>query len=461
MGTVYLSHTRGGRPVAVKVVHPQLAEDPLFRRRFEQEVNAALRVRGRYLVPVLDSDTSGAVPWVATDYVPGPSLASGVATHGRLSPEAALRLTAGVAHALAAIHEAGVVHRDLKPGNVLLAEDGPAVIDFGIARAADATSLTGTDVRVGTPAFMAPEQIEGAAPATPAVDVFALGLTVHFAATGTHPFGEGATSALLYRIVNGRPDLSACPSALRELVGACLARDPAARPTPADIVGTCRRLGETMGLASPLPSTGWLPEAHTTVPDVPAPLPEQPRVPPQVPPFMPPGVMSAPAPAPLTEYPAGAGRPSHPPATGHGSRTATATAAITLALLSLPGLLYLVHLITEFESLSVGPPALIRAHLALGVIEIAALLTGALLLSQRVSAGRWVTVVAGGAVALQGASAVPFFYSTGGDLAFESPPPLPSYSVIFFVIMPLVAAPALAAAITAGHPSTGRWLRRD
>ncbi|TDC79695.1 serine/threonine-protein kinase [Streptomyces hainanensis] len=447
MGTVYLSETRGGQPVAVKVVHAQLAEDPLFRRRFEQEVNAALRVRGRYLVPVLDSDTAGAVPWVATSYVPGPSLASAVATSGPLPPQTVLLLTAGIAHALTAIHDAGVVHRDLKPGNVLLAEDGPAVIDFGIARAADATSLTGTDVRVGTPAFMAPEQIEGGAPATPALDIFALGLTAYFAATGTHPFGEGAASSLLYRIVNGQPDISACPPGLRELIGPCLAKDPAARPTPSDIVETCRRLGETMGLASPLPSAGWFTAPYTTVSAVPTP--------PRVPPFVPPHVMSAPTPTPLTQYPTGTRRPSYPPATRHGSRAATS--AITLALLSLPGLLYLAYLITEFQRFSAGPPVVVPVYLTLGVTEMIAFLIGALLLSQHAMVGRWMIVVAGGVVALQGAGSIPIFFFTGGDLAFEPPPSLPAYSVIFFVVMPLIAAPALAAAITAAHPSTGRW----
>jgi serine/threonine protein kinase len=296
MGTVYLSQTLGGQPVALKVVHDRLAQDPMFLRRFQQEVNAARRVRGRYLVPVLDSNTEGAVPWLATEYVPGPSLTLAVATHGPLPPEAVVRLIAGIAQALEDIHSGEVVHRDLKPGNVLLGDDGPAVIDFGIARAADASALTSTNVRVGTPAFMAPEQIEGTPPATPAVDVFALGLTAHFAATGTHPFGEGTESALLYRIVNRQPDLSSCPEGLRELIGPCLEKEPADRPSPSGIVEACRSLGQTMGLENPLPSTGWLPAAYPTRTDTEVDV-EALRLPPHIPPHE----MSAPTRVLLTD----------------------------------------------------------------------------------------------------------------------------------------------------------------
>ncbi|WP_240796275.1 bifunctional serine/threonine-protein kinase/ABC transporter substrate-binding protein [Streptomyces sp. RFCAC02] len=292
MGTVYLAESGGGRLVALKVVHAQLGEDPVFRRRFEHEIRAAGSVRGRYVVPVLGSDTEGPVPWLATAYVPGPSLSAAVNARGPLPPAAVVRLIAGMAHALDAMHAGGVIHRDLKPGNVMLADDGPAVIDFGIARAADATALTSTGVRVGTPAFMAPEQIEGGAPVTAAVDVFALGLTAHFAATGAHPYGEGATSALLYRIVNGRPDLSACPPALRGLIGDCLAKDPAARPTPARIAEACRGIGAALGVGDPLPGPGWLTDVSRA--------PTVPGTSPGLPPHVPPHIMSAPDPAPLT-----------------------------------------------------------------------------------------------------------------------------------------------------------------
>ncbi|KAF2778296.1 serine/threonine-protein kinase [Streptomyces sp. OM5714] len=258
MGVVYLSHTRGGQPVALKVVRRDYAQDAEFRRRFTHEVAAARRVQGPYTAPVLDSLTDGSEPWLATGYVPGPSLSAAVYQHGPLPLPTVLQLVAGIAEALQSIHAAGVVHRDLKPSNVLLASDGPRVIDFGIARAADTTALTGTDVRLGTPAYMAPEQAVGG-DVTPALDVFALGLVACFAATGRHPFGEGSSHALLYRIVSNEPDLTACPEELRGLVGACLAKEAAARPTPAHIVEVCHTLAGTSGLARQ--EGWWLPTA--------------------------------------------------------------------------------------------------------------------------------------------------------------------------------------------------------
>ncbi|MGY0058829.1 protein kinase domain-containing protein [Streptomyces sp. LZ34] len=274
---MFLSATRGGQPIALKMVHPEFAADPKFRRRFEQEVRASRQVRGRYIVPVVDSNTGGPLPWLATEYVPGLPLAPAVDTHGPLPTIAALRLIAGVAHALEAIHALHITHRDLKPGNVILAPDGPAVIDFGIARATEATPLTGTDMRIGTPAYMAPEQIRGAAPVTPAIDVFALGLTAHVAATGAHPFGEGPTTAMLYRIDREEPDLTACPDELRPVISRCLAKDPAARPTPAEVVTLCRNAGAELGIAEVLPTAGWLPPAYLPEPSPPTSLtPPQP-----------------------------------------------------------------------------------------------------------------------------------------------------------------------------------------
>ncbi|GAA3886197.1 serine/threonine-protein kinase [Streptomyces sedi] len=327
MGTVYLSTAPDGRPVALKLVHTQLAEDPLFRRRFEHEVKAARRVHGRFLVPLVASDTDAAVPWLATEYVPGPSLLAAVASHGPLPPDAVVQLIAAVADALATIHAAEVVHRDLKPGNVLLAADGPAVIDFGIARAADATSLTSAESRVGTPAFMAPEQIVGHGSVTAAVDVFALGLTAAFAAAGSHPFGEGATPALLYRIINEEPDLAGCPPELRDLLGACLAKDADDRPDPASLVESCRELAGTMGLADHLPGDGWLP-THLVTPGPPA------TPAPALPPLVPPRIMSAPVPGPLTTAPPHrpAPRPGGP---GNGARRATLAAVGTVAAAAL------------------------------------------------------------------------------------------------------------------------------
>ncbi|NGN66344.1 serine/threonine protein kinase [Streptomyces sp. A7024] len=239
MGTVYLSHTRGGRPVALKVVRREYGNDPEFRRRFGREVEAARRVQGPFTAAVLDSNTEGAQPWLASEYVSGPSLSAAVGQYGPLPSATVLQLMAGVAEALKMIHAAGVIHRDLKPSNVLLAADGPRVIDFGIARAADATALTGTDVRLGTPAFMAPEQVSGR-DISPALDIFATGLIGYFAAAGQHPFGEGASQALLYRIVAEEPELSGAPAELRELLARCLAKEPGARPTTDQVIDLCR-----------------------------------------------------------------------------------------------------------------------------------------------------------------------------------------------------------------------------
>ncbi|MBP5863976.1 protein kinase [Streptomyces scabiei] len=255
MGTVYLSYTPGGHPIALKTIRPELSEDPEFRRRFEQEVRAAQRVQGLYTAPVLDHDTGGAQPWLATAYVPGPSLHAAVAEHGALPLNSVLLLLAGVAEALSVIHGAGIVHRDLKPSNVLLAADGPRVIDFGIARAADATALTGTGVSVGTPAFMSPEQAAGK-PVTPASDIFALGQVAAFAARGSGAYGDGPSHAVLYRIVHEEPDLSGLADELR-FIERCLAKDPADRPSPAEVVALCQEASPT-----PLVQSGsWLPEA--------------------------------------------------------------------------------------------------------------------------------------------------------------------------------------------------------
>ncbi|WP_405185907.1 serine/threonine protein kinase [Streptomyces anulatus] len=278
MGKVYLSYTPGGRPLAIKVIRAEFSEDPEFRRRFQQEVRAAQRVQGLYTAPVIDSDTEGAQPWLATAYVPGPSLAHAVARHGRLPLRSVLLLTVGVAEALGVIHGAGIVHRDLKPANVLLAADGPRVIDFGIARAADTTALTGTGVSVGTPAFMSPEQA-AVGTVTPATDVFALGQIAAYAAIGAPAYGDGPSHAVLYRIVHEDPDLSRLPDALRPLVTRCLSRDPADRPTLTDIIGMCHEI-------SPEPlrqGEDWLPQAVagsiTERHQLPAPAPTPPPQP--------------------------------------------------------------------------------------------------------------------------------------------------------------------------------------
>ncbi|GAA1905157.1 hypothetical protein GCM10009716_13870 [Streptomyces sodiiphilus] len=332
MGSVYLSYTRGGQPIAVKVVRAEFAEDPEFRRRFAQEVKAARRVQGLYTVPVLDSNTEGAAPWLATAYIPGLSLADAVRTHGRLPLPTVLLLAAGVAEALQSIHAAGVIHRDLKPGNVLLSADGPKVIDFGIARAADTTPLTGSDVRVGTPAYMAPEQVTGVS-ATPAADVFALGLIAHHAATGGHPFGEGTAHAVMYRIVQEAPDLSGTPAGLLDLIHACLAKDPSQRPQPAQVIEMCRALLPDGDLRR---REGWLPAPvaaevarRTQAPPPPAAQLASDGQPPRTP-------GAPPAAAPMAPGDTPQSPPASPPARG-ARRTAALLAAPAVATAVLGG----------------------------------------------------------------------------------------------------------------------------
>ncbi|MBO0769829.1 MAG: protein kinase [Actinobacteria bacterium] len=229
MGQVYLARCADGEPVAIKMVRPDLAGDPDFRSRFEREVAAARQVSGRYTVLVLDADVTGPVPWLATSYIAGPSLAAAVTEHGPLPVRSVLALAAGLAQGLAEIHAAGLVHRDLKPANVLLAADRPRLIDFGISRAAEVSTLTQTGLIVGSPGFMSPEQAEGGK-IGPASDVFSLGAVITFAATGEGPFGTGSSAALLYRVVYSRPFLGRLPAELRPLVESCLAKDPGHRP---------------------------------------------------------------------------------------------------------------------------------------------------------------------------------------------------------------------------------------
>ncbi|PWW54871.1 serine/threonine-protein kinase [Actinokineospora spheciospongiae] len=236
MGTVYLGLSPGGRSVALKVVRAELARDREFRDRFRQEIDSARAVGGFWTAAVVDADPAAEQPWLATEYVPGPTLAEAVERHGPLPEPALLRLTAGLAEALAAIHAAGLLHRDLKPSNVLLAADGPRVIDFGIAKAVHAASgVTGTGIVVGTPGFLSPEQIE-AGEVGPASDVFALGSVLVHAAAGRGPFGDFGLATTLYKIVHGQPDLDGVPARLRGIASRCLDPRPEARPTPGDLL---------------------------------------------------------------------------------------------------------------------------------------------------------------------------------------------------------------------------------
>ncbi|TYR51647.1 protein kinase [Streptomyces parvus] len=231
MGVVYRARSLSGRVLAIKVIRPELAQDPAFRDRFRREVAAARRVSGAFTAPVVDADVEGVSPWLATLFVAGPSLAERVSGGGPLNVGEVRRLAAGLADALRDIHRAGLVHRDLKPGNVLLAEDGPRVIDFGIARAVEATQLTRTGTTVGTPPFMAPEQFRDGT-VGPAADVFALGSVLVYAATGHGPFDGDTSHAIGFRVVYEEPDLTGLPEDLRSVVTACLAKDAAGRPTP-------------------------------------------------------------------------------------------------------------------------------------------------------------------------------------------------------------------------------------
>ncbi|MFE0201142.1 protein kinase [[Kitasatospora] papulosa] len=256
MGRVYLGESLGGRRVAIKVIDGARSGNEEFRARFRQEIAAARRVQGMFTAAVVAADPDAEDPWLATEYVAGPSLQEVINDQGPLPAHTVIRLAAGIAEALAAIHGADVVHRDLKPGNVLVARDGPKVIDFGIARTRDATTLTRTQMLVGTPGYVAPERLTKGK-AGPACDVFSLGALLAFAATGRLPFGS-EPSEISYRIVHGEPDLEPVPEGLRELVARCLAKDPDERPTPREVLDwCCERAGQ--------PGPGWLPAPLTGV----------------------------------------------------------------------------------------------------------------------------------------------------------------------------------------------------
>ncbi|MGW3358384.1 protein kinase domain-containing protein [Streptomyces bungoensis] len=230
MGVVYLGSDKKGQRVALKVIRPDLAEDQEFRSRFAREVSAARRIRGGCTARLVAADLEAERPWFATQYVPGPSLHDKVADDGPLLAAEAASIGAALSEGLVAVHEAGVVHRDLKPSNILLSPKGPRIIDFGIAWATGASTLTHVGTAVGSPGFLAPEQVRGAA-VTPATDVFSLGATLAYASTGDSPFGQGSSEVMLYRVVHEEPQLHGVPDALAPLVRACLAKDPEDRPS--------------------------------------------------------------------------------------------------------------------------------------------------------------------------------------------------------------------------------------
>jgi eukaryotic-like serine/threonine-protein kinase len=262
MGTVYLSFSRGARPIAIKIVRQDLADDPNFRYRFAREIAAAQQVQGHYTAAVVDADPDAPLPWFASTYIPGPSLHKAVADYGPLPLFAVFRLLGGAAEGIAAVHAAGLVHRDLKPANVLLAEDGPRVIDFGIAHSANSAVLTVGSI--GTPAYMAPEQFQGRPVA--ATDVFGLGQLALYAATGHAAFGGGSDDTLRERITRGRPWLDGCPEQLAPVVQWCLAKNPADRPDVTEVMDYARNAmgGDMMRVLNepwlPPPLAATLPE---------------------------------------------------------------------------------------------------------------------------------------------------------------------------------------------------------
>ncbi|WP_344576221.1 protein kinase domain-containing protein [Streptomyces lunalinharesii] len=262
MGRVFLGRSPGGRQVAVKVVHAALVDQPDFRSRFRREVHAARAVSGAFTAPVIDADPDAPEPWLVTSYISGPSLERAVTDWGPMPTARVFALAAGLAEALVSIHGAQLVHRDLKPSNVLLATDGPRVIDFGIARVVEGSSLTMTGFALGSPGFMSPEQVNGEE-IGPASDVFSLGSVLTYAATGGNPFGNGHLASLLFRVVHDSPDISpVADPALRALISDCLAKDPAQRPTPREILTRCGEAAREDASDGGAASTG---EGHHTI----------------------------------------------------------------------------------------------------------------------------------------------------------------------------------------------------
>ncbi|MFF7471647.1 PQQ-binding-like beta-propeller repeat protein [Streptomyces sp. NPDC008092] len=263
MGIVYRGRSRSGREVAVKVVHAQYAEDPVFRARFRQEIEAARRVSGAFTAPVLDADPDAPAPWMATQYVPGPSLAARIRSQGALRVTELRPLALGLVEALRDIHRAGVVHRDLKPANVLIAEDGPRVIDFGISRAAENhNTLTETGQMVGTPPFMSPEQFTDARTVGPASDVFSLGALLVYCVTGRGPFDADSPYLTGYRVVHNEPVLDGVTGPLRTVLERCLAKDPDARPGLDDLAREFAAALPEPSSTEPRTMTLRLPDTH-------------------------------------------------------------------------------------------------------------------------------------------------------------------------------------------------------
>ncbi|MER0479723.1 serine/threonine-protein kinase [Streptomyces sp. Edi2] len=295
MGRVFVGESVTGRRVAVKLVREDLAATPGFRDRFRREAKLAMRAGGFWTAPVVDADPDATMPWIASQYVEGPSLDEHVIQQGPLDEPEVRRLGTGLAEAIASFHRGGLVHRDLKPSNVLLVDDGPRVIDFGISKALETTGgtdLTKAGTVLGTPGFMSPEQALGQ-PVGPPSDVFSLGSLLVYAVTGAGPFGDGSSHALLFRVVYEAPDLSAVPDGLRGLVQDCLHKSPEGRPTAdallARLAGVPRArvpdpriaprpVAETVSDADALAATGPQP-ASSTATTGPSKAPAEPEAP--------------------------------------------------------------------------------------------------------------------------------------------------------------------------------------
>lgn len=262
MGVVHLARSTSGMKVAVKVVHAQFARDPEFRGRFRQEVAAARRVSGAFTAPVVDADPEAERPWMATLFIPGSTLAEQVKRNGPMRTGELRRLMAGLAEALRDIHRVGVVHRDLKPSNVLLAEDGPKVIDFGISRPKDSELRTETGKLIGTPPFMAPEQFRRPREVGPAADIFALGSVMVHAATGRGPFDSDSPYVVAYQVVHDEPDLTGVPGNLAPLVVRCLSKEPEDRPTPDELMRELRSVAASYDTQAFIPSQRVLEETE-------------------------------------------------------------------------------------------------------------------------------------------------------------------------------------------------------
>ena len=307
MGAVYLARSPGGPLVAVKVVRDELAGDAAFRARFAREIEAARKVGGAFTAALVDADPDAERPWLATEYLPGPTLQKAIDTSGPLTPGGVQSLAGGLAEALMAIHASGLTHRDLKPSNIVLTDNGPRVIDVGIARALEEASLTATGVVVGTPAYLSPEQILGTAIGPPS-DVFALGAVLVFAAAGCGPFAHGNPASLLHRVVHEQPQLPPLPSPLQDAVRHCLVRDPAQRPTPAELLrflgppaNTAVLIPPAETIPFPLPPTKLLPAHLQPQPAQPQPEQQHPAHPQPAQPQQ-----QSPQPQPVQPRPAGA-----------------------------------------------------------------------------------------------------------------------------------------------------------